>query len=98
MMIDDAICACCMHAVNVSTRVRSIDNVIMATSYGTSEVCKVVEDKGISNIEMEESLTEFLGKKHVCKGLSADDYCRLKRLHEALAVENSKIKEMNPVK
>lgn len=49
-----------------------------------SEVCEVVEDKGISSNEMSDKMSQFLGKKG---GLSDDDYTRLKRFQTALEKE-----------
>lgn len=55
----------------------------MATSL-KSEVCEVVEDKGIPSSEMKARLSEFLKKKSTQEGLSEDDYSRLLHLKEAL--------------
>ena len=48
------------------------------------EVCEIIEDAAVSVEEMEEKLSEFLGRKCSSDGLSKDKYSTLKRLQEAL--------------
>lgn len=52
-----------------------------------SEVCEIEEDTAISAEEMEEKLSDFLGKKCARDNLSEDKYSTLKRLQEALKKE-----------